>query len=164
MSYLTGMLVLTTPSAIRWHFWEGRKDNPWHTKHDTIRNSNQLETAIDYCSAFVCFNLHEWSLVYLMFSLACWKWLHWMWNCCQKTTFNLRDNTSTGLEQRSSDAKHRKTYGDCLNQGWISYSFRFFCILWILCRDFGISNNEPVRKGLTTRVLLLWRRCLWWSG
>ena len=63
----------------------------------------------------------------------------------KKTTFNLRDNTSTGLEQRSSDAKHRKTYGDCLNQGWISHSFRFFCILWILMprfRDFQQRTSE----------------------
>ena len=57
--------------------------------------------------AFVRFNLHQWSLVYLMFSLACWKWLHWMWNCCQKKLS--RDKTRTGLEQRSSDTKHRKT-------------------------------------------------------
>lgn len=99
MSYVTGILLVTTLTAIRWHFWEGRKDSLWRTRNATIRNSNQLETAI---GAFVCFNLHQWSLVYLMFFLACWKWPH---GGCQKTAFNLIDNTSTGLEQRSSDAK-----------------------------------------------------------
>ncbi len=63
----------------------------------------------------------------------------------KKTTFNLRDNTSTGLEQRSSDAKHRKTYGDCLNQGWISYSFRFLLHLVNFMprfRDFQQRTSE----------------------
>lgn len=68
MSYVTGMLLVTTLTAIRWHFWVGRKDSLWQTRNATIRNSNQFETAI---GAFVCFNLHQWSLVYLMFCLAC---------------------------------------------------------------------------------------------
>ena len=68
MSYVTGILLVTTLTAIRWHFWEGRKESLWQTRNDTIRNSNQFETAI---GAFVCFNLHQWSLVYLMFYLAC---------------------------------------------------------------------------------------------
>ena len=87
MSYVTGILLVTTLTAIG------------QTRNATIRNSNQFETAI---GAFVCFNLHQWSLVYLLFFLACWKRPH---VGCQKTAFNLIDNTSTGLEQRSSDAK-----------------------------------------------------------
>ena len=66
----------------------------------------------------------------------------------KKIAFNLIDNTSTGLEQRSSDAKP-------------------MAIAWIReCFHCEISNNEPVREGtnwLTTRVLPLWRRFVWWS-